>query len=118
MALWRETAEFALDHETRKHEQEQMEWIAREPSNPRPFYNLAQLKRMQWKPDEGRALLLEAVRLDPQFADAHVTLTEMYAVAAEYAAAWRHARDAEAAGNSKGVEFLNRHGIGPVSLDS
>ncbi len=111
MALWRETAEFALDQETLKHEREQMEWIAREPANPRPYFHLAQLRRMQWKPDEGRALLLEAVRLDPAFADAHVALTEMYAVGQEYAAARRHARLAEESGNPKGVELLSRHGI-------
>ncbi len=111
MGIWRETAEFALDQETLKHEREQMEWIAKEPANPRPYYHLALLRRMQWKPDEGRALALEAVRLDPNFADAHVALTEMYAVREEYAAAWRHARQAEAAGNEKGVEFLHRHGI-------
>ena len=29
--MWRDAADFALDHETEKHIREQMEWIAREP---------------------------------------------------------------------------------------
>lgn len=111
MSIWRETIDFALDHETLAHEREQMEWIGREPANPRPYFHLAQLRRMQWKQDEGLALLLEAVRLDVTFADAHVALVEVYAVREDYAAAWRHARAAERAGNAKGVELLDRHAI-------
>ena len=62
---WRkEVIEFALDHETRLHMDEQLAWIAREPQNPQPYYNLAQLYRMQWKQEEALGLLLESVRLD------------------------------------------------------
>jgi tetratricopeptide (TPR) repeat protein len=111
MSLWKQTIGHALDSETEQHVREQMEWIAREPSNPRPYYNLAQLKRMQYKPDEGLALLLEAVRLDPAFTDAHVGLAECYAVRGDYAAAWRHARAAEQHGDSRGLALLERHGI-------
>jgi enoyl reductase-like protein len=109
MSLWRELIDHAMDEETVQAEREQMEWIAREPDNAKPYYHLAQLRRMQWKEDEGRALLLEAVRLDENFADAHVALAEMYAVKKEYAVAWRHARAAERAGNGQAVELLNRH---------
>jgi hypothetical protein len=64
---------------------------------------------MQWKVEEGLALLLHAVALDPSLADAHVALTEVYAVREDYRAAWKHARLAEAAGNRRGVELLERH---------
>jgi tetratricopeptide (TPR) repeat protein len=110
--MWRELADFALDQETLQHEREQLEWIAREPANPRPYFHLAQLRRMQWKQDEGLALLLEAIRLDPAFGPAHAALTEVYAVREDYRAAWRHARLAEAAGDPAGVALLERHGIG------
>ena len=112
MDFWRsEVVEFSLDQETGRHVREQMEWIAREPRNPRPYYHLAQLYRMQWKQDEGMALLLEAVSLDPEFAAAHVALAEIYAVREDYRAAWLHARSAETAGLSAGVDLLMRHGI-------
>lgn len=111
MSLWRELIDHALDDETLRHEREQMQWIAAEPSNPQPFCNLARLRRMQWKEDDALALFLEAVRLDAAHAESHVNLTEMYAIRGDYAAAWRHARAAHAAGESAGVELLARHGI-------
>lgn len=112
MSFWRkQVIEPSLDHETEQHLREQREWIAREPSNARPYYHLAQLYRMQWKQDEALALLLEAVHLDSSLAEAHVALTEIYAVRADYPAAWRHARQAELHGNLQGVELLTRHGI-------
>ena len=45
MDLWDDLIQHSLDHETLVNEQEQLEWIAREPSNAHPFYNLAQLRR-------------------------------------------------------------------------
>ena len=112
MSFWRkELIDFALDNETAAHLREQKEWIAREPANPRPWYNLAQLYRMQWKPDEAVALLLEAVCLDETFADAHVALAEIYAVRKDYPAAWRHARKAEAQGDARGAALLRRYGV-------
>ena len=112
MSFWRkEVVDFALDRETAAHIREQKEWIAREPQNPQPWYNLAQLYRMQWKQDEALALLLEAVRLDDAFAGAQVALAEIYAVREDYPAAWRHARKAEEHGDSRAVEMLRRHGV-------
>jgi len=111
MSVWNELVNHALDHETLQHEQEQLAWIAREPGNPQPYYNLAQLRRMQWKEDDGLALLLEAVRLSPEFAEGHAALTEIYAVRGDYSAAWRHARAAERNGAPDGVELLRRHGV-------
>ena len=112
MSFWRkQVIDFALDQETRRHIDEQLEWIGREPANPRPYYHLAQLYRMQWKPDEALALLLEAVRLDETFAAAHVALTEIYAVKSDYAAAWRHARAGKQNGDDRGIELLQRHGV-------
>ena len=114
MSFWRkEVVDFALDRETEAHLREQQEWIAREPANPRPWYHLAQLYRMQWKPDRALALLLEAVRLDETFAPAHVALVEIYAVRQDYSAAWRHARKAQEQGDESGVAFLERHRVPP-----
>ncbi len=112
MSFWRrEVIDFALSRETEKHVAEQRAWIAREPANARPYYNLAQLYRIQWKHDEALALLLEAVTLDAGFADAHVSLVEIYAVREDYGAAWRHARAAEAGGDRRAVDLLTRYGI-------
>jgi tetratricopeptide (TPR) repeat protein len=112
VSFWRkEVVDFALDRETAAHIREQKEWIAREPHNARPWYNLAQLYRIEQKQDEALALLLEAVRLDAGYADAHVALTEIYAVRGDYPAAQRHAAMAAEHGNPRGVELLRRHGV-------
>jgi len=112
VGFWRkQVIDFGLDQETRGHVEEQLQWIAREPANPRPYYNLAQLYRMQWKQDEALGLLLEAVRLDEKLAEAHVALAEIYAVRADNAAAWRHARKAESAGDASAVALLTRHAV-------
>jgi tetratricopeptide (TPR) repeat protein len=112
MSFWRkEVIDFALDRETAAHVHEQKDWIAREPSNPQPWYNLAQLYRMEQKPDEALALLLEAVHLNDAYADAHAALAEIYAVRQDYAAAWRHAQRAETLGNLRAADLLRRHGI-------
>lgn len=107
----REVVDFALDQETLKLAQEQRDWIAREPANPRPYYQLALVYRMQYNQDFALGLLLEAVRLDAGFAQAHVALTEIYAVRVDYAAAWRHARAASQYGSQEGVALLRRHQI-------
>lgn len=112
MGFWRkEVIDFALDHETRRQMEEQLEWIEREPANPRPFFNLAQFYRMQGKQEEARALLLEVIHRDPQFAEAQVALAEIYAVREDYKSAWRHARAAEQAGDGQAVDLLTRHKI-------
>jgi tetratricopeptide (TPR) repeat protein len=112
VTFWRkDVVEFALDQETLKHIEEQRAWIAREPSNPQPYCNLASLYRMSGKADEALGLLLEAVRLDPSFAEGHVSLAEIYSVRGDYPAAWRHARAAEAAGDRRAVELLRKYDV-------
>jgi thioredoxin-like negative regulator of GroEL len=113
VGFWRkEVIDFALDYETLQHIREQREWIAREPANPMPYKNLAQLYRIQGRGEEALGLLLEAVRLDGAFAAAHVELSQIYTVFGDFRAAWRHARVAESNGDPSAVELLERHGVG------
>jgi cytochrome c-type biogenesis protein CcmH/NrfG len=112
VSFWRkEVIEFALDHETIKHIDEQREWILREPANPKPYYHLAQLYRVAFKQDEALGLLLEAIRLDPAFADAHASLAEIYITRADDEAAWRHARIASDLGEPSVLELLQKYEI-------
>ena len=112
MSFWRKhVIDFALDRETQTQIAEQRAWIAREPANPKPYYHLAQLSRVASKPDDALGLLLEAVRRDPNFAEAHASLAEMYVLRDDHPAAWRHARLAAANGIPRVVEMLTRHGV-------
>jgi cytochrome c-type biogenesis protein CcmH/NrfG len=115
VSFWRqEVIDFALDRETQAAIDEQRAWILREPANPKPYYHLAQLYRVAFKPGEALGLLLEAVRLDPNFGDAHAALAEMYVLRDDYSSAWRHARLAEANGVPRAVEMLTRNGVTPT----
>jgi tetratricopeptide (TPR) repeat protein len=112
VSFWRkEVIGFALDHETRRHIEEQRAWIAREPRNAVPYRNLAQLYRIEGRQDEALGLLLEAVRLAPEFADAHAALAEIYAVRGDIPAARRHARLAELNGEPRAMELLKRYDV-------
>ena len=110
--FWRrEVIDVALDHETRAHIAEQRAWIEREPTNPKPFYHLAEFYRLEGRQEEALSLLLEAVRLDASFAEAHVALAEIYAVREDYRSAWRQARRARQNGNARAAEMLERHHV-------
>jgi tetratricopeptide (TPR) repeat protein len=112
MSFWRkEVVNFALSHETRLHLDEQLAWIDREPGNAVPYYNLAQLYRIESRPEEALGLLLEAVRLQPDYAAAQAALAEIYVVRADYPAAWRHARAAELGGLTSAADLLKRYGV-------
>jgi cytochrome c-type biogenesis protein CcmH/NrfG len=112
MNFWRkEVVDFALSQETQRHIAEQRSWIEREPANPLPYKNLAQLYRIEGRQDEALGLLLEAVRLDPAFADAHVELAQIYAIRADHRAAWNHAHAAERHGNPTAVDLLERYAV-------
>jgi tetratricopeptide (TPR) repeat protein len=112
VSFWRkDVVDFALDHETRGHVEQQRAWIARDPQNAIPYHNLAQLYRTQGKQDEALGLLLEAVRLDIRYADAHKALAEIYAVRGDMRAAWNHARLAQQNGDCRAVELLERYGV-------
>jgi thioredoxin-like negative regulator of GroEL len=112
VSFWRkEVIQPALDAETVLHINEQRNWIEREPRNPKPHLNLAQLYRMDGREEEALGLLLQAVHLDAKFAPARVALVELYAVRGDYKAAWRHARAAQELGEPSAVALLLRHSV-------
>ena len=104
----KEVVDFALDRQTREAIEEQRAAIAAEPANPRPYHNLALLYRMEGRQEEALGLLLEAVRLDPDYATAHRALSEIYAVRDDMTSARRHAELAAAAGDAEAQRMLER----------
>lgn len=108
---WRkELIDFALDQDTERHIAAQKQWIAAEPANARPYYQLAMLLRMQHKRDEALGLLLHAVALDDALAPAHKALAEMYAASGDTPRAGHHALRAETLGDPGPAEQLRRYG--------
>jgi cytochrome c-type biogenesis protein CcmH/NrfG len=112
MSFWRKKViDFALDQDTRRHMEEQLAWIEREPGNARPYYHLAQFYRMNGRQEEALGLLLEAIRLDPKHAEAQASLAEIYAIRGDYDSARKHAATAAENGETRAVELLRRHGL-------
>jgi Tfp pilus assembly protein PilF len=112
MSFWRDRViDPMMDERTVREIGEQVQWISREPGAADPYVNLAALYRTQQRHDAALGLLLEAVRLDPGHAGAHLALCQIYSVSGDYVAAWRHARLAERAGEGEGVALLTRHHI-------
>lgn len=108
--FWRkELIDFALDQDTERNIAEQKAWIAAEPANPRPYYQLGMLYRMQHRRLDALGLLLHAVSLDGEFLPAHTALAEMYASDGDVESAHRHAARAESLGAPAAAEMLRRH---------
>lgn len=117
--FWRrKVIEPALDEDTERQIAAQKDWIAAEPSNPRPYWQLATLYRTQGKREAALGLLLHAIHLDPAFGPAHATLAEVYAVLGDSRAAWRHARLAEAAGVPEAAQLLLRYRVPEEPTDA
>ena len=114
MSFWRkEVIDFALDRETRRQMEEQRAWIQREPSNPQPYYHLAQFYRMAanrtkpWVCCSKRCAWMPASRR-------RMPLWPKCTSRGDYPAAWRHARLAEANGVPRVVEMLVRNRVTPT----
>ena len=114
MSSWwrKDVIDFALDQDTARLIDEQKAWVAAEPDNARPYYQLAMLYRLQQRRDEALGLLLHSVALDASLAAAHTALCEMYAAAGEMERARAHAAKAEALGEPGAAEQLRRYGGG------
>jgi thioredoxin-like negative regulator of GroEL len=112
MGFWRkELIDFALDHDTARLVDEQKSWIAAEPGNARPYYQLAMLYRMQHRREEALGLLLHSVQLDASLASAHTALSEMYAASGDVDRARHHATLAQSLGEPAAAERLRRYGL-------
>lgn len=112
MSFWRkDLIEFALDQDTARLIDEQKAWIAAEPNNARPYYQLAMFYRMQLRRDEALGLLLHSIALDDSLAPAHTALAEMYAAANDVERARHHAARAESLGEPGAAEQLRRYEV-------
>lgn len=109
MGFWRkDVIDFALDGDTRRKMDEQKAWIAAEPANALPYYQLALLYRMQHRREEALGLLLHAAALDHALAPAHTALSEMYTASGDLERARVHALRAEALGEPEAADRLRR----------
>ncbi len=109
-SFFRRIADEALDDETARQIAEQQRAIEQNPDWAEGYYHLAQLLRVQHKPDDAKRHLLTALEKKPTLADAHIALGEIYIAEGDFDRARVHAEFAAACGNSRLLEQLRRHG--------
>lgn len=108
-SLFRHVADEMLDADTAAHVAEQQRALEQNPDWAEGHYHLAQLYRVQHKPEEARRHLLIALEKRPTLADAHVALGEIYIADGDLVRARVHAEFAAACGNPRLLEQMNRY---------
>lgn len=109
MSFFRRIADDALDHETARQIAEQQRALEQNPDWAEGHYHLAQLLRVQHKPDDAKRHLLIALEKKPTLADAHMALGEIYIAEGDLDRARLHAEFAAACGNPRLLEQITRH---------
>ena len=108
--FFRRVADQALDDETAKQIAEQQAALAANPEWAEGYYHLAQLYRVQQKPQEAKRHLLTALEKKPALAEAHTALGEIYIAEGDLEGARVHAQFAAALGSTRLLEQMKRHG--------
>ncbi len=108
--FFRRVADQALDEETAQQIAEQRAALAANPEWAEGYFHLAQLYRVQQKPQEAKRQLLTALEKKPALAEAHIALGEIYIAECDLVSARTHAQFAAALGNGRLLEQMKRHG--------
>ncbi len=109
--LFRRLVDFALDYDVNQAVDEQLSVNVQFPDNAEGACNLGILLYSQGKVDKAIAAYTRAIQLDGAFASAHRNLGEIFVVQKRYELAWHHARKAEATGDSRLSDMLNRYEV-------
>jgi tetratricopeptide (TPR) repeat protein len=109
--FFRQVADEMLDAETARHIEEQEAALRQHPDWADGHYHLAQLYRVQQRPDLAKRELLTAIEKDPALADAHVALGEIYITEDDLERAREHAEFAAAFGNRRLLDQMQRWGV-------
>jgi len=107
-SFWRDAVEFALDRDVAEEIERQRAILTRHPDNARAAFDLAVLVGSQGRREEAIALYRKAIALDPQMAQAHKNLGEIYVVMDRLDLAWEEARRAADLGSQSLLEMLER----------
>lgn len=88
---------------------EQLEILAKDPSNAKAYFAMGTLLHFQGRPEQAIRQFQRSIELDSGNAAPHLSLGRIYAVQGDYKLAWKHARAAEALGARELVELLERY---------
>jgi len=100
-----------LDAETAKHIAEQEAALEAHPEWAEGHYHLAQLYRVQQRPQDAKRELLTALEMKPLLAEAHLALGEIYVAEGDLDKAREHAQIAAQLGNGRLLDQMQRYEI-------
>jgi tetratricopeptide (TPR) repeat protein len=99
-----------LDNETARHIAEQKAALTKHPGWAEGHYHLAQLYRVQQRPQDAKRELLIALEMKPLLAEAHTALGEIYVAEGELQKAREHAEIAAQLGSGRLQDQMKRYG--------
>jgi tetratricopeptide (TPR) repeat protein len=100
-----------LDADTAKHIAEQKAALEQHPEWAEGHYHLAQLYRVQQRPEDAKRELLNALELKPLLADAHTALGEIYIAEGDLDKAREHAQIAAQLGSGRLLDQFKKYDI-------
>ncbi len=107
--FFRSVADDILDAETAKHIAEQKAALEKHPEWAEGHYHLAQLYRVQQRPQDAKRELLIALEMKPLLAEAHMALGEIYISEGDLDRAREHATIAAQLGNGRLLDQIERY---------
>ena len=109
-SFWRkEVIQPALNRDVEAAVAEQQAILAADPDNANAYFALGTLSHFQGEIDQAMQYFQKSIELNPTNAAPHLSLGRLYAMRGDYAAAWKHARAAEALGAFDLVQMLERY---------
>ncbi len=107
--FFRSVADDILDAETAKHIAEQKAALELHPEWAEGHYHLAQLYRVQQRPQDAKRELLIALEMKPLLAEAHTALGEIYISEGDLDRAREHAQIAAQLGSGRLLDQFGRY---------
>ncbi len=108
-SFFRNVFDDILDNETARHIREQKAALEAHPEWAEGHYHLAQLYRVQQRPQDAKRELLIALEMQPLLADAHMALGEIYIGEGDLDKAREHAEIAAQLGSGRLADQLTRY---------
>jgi tetratricopeptide (TPR) repeat protein len=106
--FFRSVADDILDAETARHIAEQKAALELHPEWAEGYYHLAQLYRVQQRPQDAKRELLTALEIKPLLAEAHMALGEIYIAEGDLERAREHAQIASQLGSGRLLDQIKR----------
>jgi len=109
--FFRRVMDDMLDNETAKHIAEQKAALEANPEWAEGHFHLAQLYRVQQRPEDAKRELLNALEKKPLLAEAHQALGEIYVAEGDLERGREHAQIAAQLGSGRLLDQMKKYDV-------